>query len=143
TIANERRSTTRYVADVTYTFNPEAVARLLRDAGIAYAQGAARRILLVPMSPGFQMGPWTQAFAALRDSVVPFGLANDADNLKELNFDTASWNDVAAAAKRVGASEAALVQSSYANNKVTVTIRRLGNGEMPAKTSVDVPLVQT
>src|ERR1700759_3192277 len=32
TPANERRSTTRYVADITYMFNPEAVARTLRDA---------------------------------------------------------------------------------------------------------------
>ena len=31
-VANERRSTTRYVADVTYAFNPDAVARLLRGA---------------------------------------------------------------------------------------------------------------
>ena len=30
TIANERRSTTRYVADVTYMFNPDAVVRTLR-----------------------------------------------------------------------------------------------------------------
>src|SRR6201999_1087508 len=44
-IANERRSTTRYVADVTYMFNPEAVARLLRSAGIAFTQGTAKRIL--------------------------------------------------------------------------------------------------
>jgi hypothetical protein len=145
TIANERRSTTRYVADVTYTFNPDAVARLLRDANIAYAQGSARRILLVPMSPGFQLGPWAQTFnaPAVKDSVVPFSLPGEADNLNDLNFDTATWSDVAAAARRVGASEAALVQSSYANNKVTVNIRRLGNGEVPAKTSVDVPLVQT
>ena len=35
TVANERRSTTRYVADVTYMFNPDAVARTLRAAQIA------------------------------------------------------------------------------------------------------------
>jgi hypothetical protein len=145
TIANERRSTTRYVADVTYTFNPDAVARLLRDAGIAYTQATARRILLVPMSPGFQPGPWVQAFnaPALKDSIVPFSLPVEADNLKDLNFDTAGWNDIAAAARRAGANEAALVQSAYANGKLTVNIRRLGSSESPTKTSLDVPLVQT
>jgi hypothetical protein len=146
-VANERRSTTRYVADVTYSFNPEAVARLLQSAGIAYTQGAARRILLVPMSPGFQLGPWAQALnaPALKGSVVPFAVAGDADaaSLKDLNFDTAAWNDVAAAARRANASEAALVQSDYANSKLTVSIRRLGAGEVPAKTQVDVPLQQT
>ncbi|HWY61266.1 MAG TPA: hypothetical protein VNW15_05145 [Rhizomicrobium sp.] len=145
TPGNERRSTTRYVADVTYTFNPQAVARLLQSAGIAYTQGAARRILVVPMSPGFQMGPWAQALnaPALKNSVVPFTVAEETDGLKDLNFDTASWNDVAAAAKRANAAEAALVQSSYANGKLTVNIRRLGDGETPVKTQVDVPLLQT
>ena len=147
TIANERRSTTRYVADVTYSFNPEAVARLLQGGGIAYTQGAAKRILVVPMSPGFQLGPWASALnaPALKDSVVPFTVADSADaaTLANLNFDTAGWNDVAAAARRVDAGEAALVQSVYANGRVTVNIRRLGNGETPVKTSVDVPLQQS
>ena len=56
-IANERRSTTRYVADVTYMFNPEAVARTLRAAQIAFSQATAKRILVIPMSPGSIMGP--------------------------------------------------------------------------------------
>ena len=146
-IANERRSTTRYVADVTYTFNPDAVARLLQGAGIAYTQGAPRRILIVPLAPTFSSGPWAQALAAptLRDSVVPFAVATaaDAPALKDINFDTAAWADVAAAAGRIKASEAALVQVVYLNNKVTVNVRRLGLGEAPVKVSVDVPMLQT
>jgi len=35
------------------------------------------------------------------------------------------------------------VQVVYLNGKVTVNIRRLGQGETPTKTSVDVPLLQT
>ena len=146
-IANERRSTTRYVADVTYTFNPEAVNRLLQGAGIAFTQGVAKRILVVPMSPGFQPGPWAQALNApgLKGSVVPFAVADAADaaTLGSLNFDTAAWNDVAAAARRVGASEAALVQAVNASGKLTVNIRRIGLGEAPVKSSLDVPLLQT
>ena len=146
TVANERRSTTRYVADVTYQFNPDAVARLLQGAGIAYTQGAPRRILIVPMSPGFQLGPWAQALngPSLKDSVVPFSVADstDAAGLKDINFDNAGFADVAAAAKRVGAAEVALVQVVSGTGKLTVNIRRLGPGEAPAKVSVDVPLVQ-
>jgi hypothetical protein len=144
--ANERRSTTRYVADVTYQFNPEAVSRVLRDANIAFTQGAVHRILLVPMSPT-NNGPWAQAFAApgLRNSVVPFALpaAPDASDLGQLDFDNASWDDVAAAAGHVNATEAALVQVTSANGKVTVNIRRLGQGETPTKSSTDVALLQT
>jgi hypothetical protein len=143
TPANERRSTTRYVADVAYNFNPDAVARILRDANIAFTQTAVRRILLVPMSPGYNTGPWTQAFAAAHDSFVPFSLPAAGDELGQLNFDNAGWNDVAPAAARIKASEAALVQAVYANGKVTVNIRRLGQGAAPSKSSVDVPMLQT
>ena len=72
TIANERRSTTRYVADVTYMFNPAGVARMLRAANIAFSQTTAKRILVIPMSPGFGRGPWAQSLMApsFRDALV-------------------------------------------------------------------------
>src|ERR1700744_295623 len=58
-VANERRSTTRYVADVTYFFNPDAVARLLRGAGIAFTSAApSAHILVIPMSPTVAAGGW-------------------------------------------------------------------------------------
>lgn len=144
---NERRSTTRYVADVTYEFNPEAVARVLRDANIAFTQQASRRILLVPMAPSYSNSAWAQAFQApsLRDTVVPFSLPDQADatDLGQVDFDGATWDDLAAAAAHVNANEAALVQLVSANGRVTVNIRRLGQGEAASKTSVEVPLLQT
>lgn len=147
TIANERRSTTRYVADVTYMFNPNAVAQTLRAANIAFARTPARPILVIPMSPDVGRGPWASALAApaFRDSTVPFtvsGGESDAE-LAGLNFETASYNDVAAVAARHRVTEVALVQATYANGKMTVNIRRLGLGETPARVSVDVPMVQT
>src|SRR5579863_2534127 len=60
-ISNERRSTTRYTADVTYMFNPTAVQRTLRAAQIAFSQVQAKPILLIAMSPGVNHGPWSQA----------------------------------------------------------------------------------
>ena len=145
-IANERRSTTRYVADVTYMFNPDAVARLLRSSQIAFSQTQARRILVIPMSPAVSHGPWAQALAApvFRDSQVPFTVlaAEDDAALAGLNMD-AGWNDVAAVATKNHVSEVALVQALYANGKMTVNIRRLGAGEQPAKSSLDIPLLQT
>lgn len=144
---NERRSTTRYVADVTYEFNPDAVARVLRDANIAFTQQAEHRILLVPMSPGYSNNAWAQAFASpsLRDALVPFALpdAADASELGQLDFANAGWDEVSGAAAHVNATEAALVQVVSAGGKVTVNIRRLGQDEAPAQTSVDVPLLQT
>ena len=146
-IANERRSTTRYVADVTYMFNPEGVARTLRAAQIAFSQNLAKRILVIPMSPGVDHGAWAQALMApaFRESAVPFTLlgAEDDAALAALNLDTATWNDVSAVAVKNRVTEVGLVQAVSANGKVTVNIRRLGLGEQPAKTSVDVPMLQS
>ena len=137
-IANERRSTTRYVADVTYRFNPDAVARVLRSAGIAFAQGAVRRILVVPMSPGVGRGPWASALAnpAFRDSMVPFTVSGAED-------DTAGWNELSAVAARNGVAEVALVQAAYSNGRMMVNIRRVAAGGAPARTSLEVPVQGT
>jgi hypothetical protein len=146
-IANERRSTTRYVADITFMFNPDAVGRLLRGSQIAFSQAPARRILVIPMSPGVSHGPWSQALMspAFREGMVPFtvlGAEEDAA-LAGLNFETAGWNEVAQVAAKNRVSEVGLVQAVYANGKMTVNIRRLGVGETPAKASVEVPVMQT
>jgi hypothetical protein len=147
TITNERRSTTRYTADVTYMFNPTAVQRTLRAAQISFSQVQARPILLIPMSPGVSHGPWASALMqpAFRDSQVPFSvLAPEDDNtVGALNFDSAGWNDVSAIAAKDHVSEVALVQAVYAGGKMTVNIRRLGPGEQTAKASVDVAVQQT
>jgi hypothetical protein len=146
-IANERRSTTRYVADVTFLFNPEAVARLLRASQIAFSQTQARRILVIPMSPGVGHGPWASALAspALRDSLVPFTVLAPEDDagLAGLNFDAAGWSDVAAVAAKNHVTEVGLVQAVYAGGKMTVNIRRLGASEQQAKAQVEVPMTGT
>lgn len=147
TIANERRSTTRYVADVTYMFNPNGVGQVLRAANIAFARTAARPILVIPMSPGVGRGPWASALTApgLQGSTVPFtvsGAETDVE-LAGLNFETATYSDVSSVASRYKMAEVALVQAVYANGKMTVNIRRLGQGEAPARASIDVPMVQT
>ena len=145
-IANERRSTTRYVADVTYLFNPASVARTLRAAQIAFSQAQAKRILLIPMSPTVSHGAWAQALAApaFRETTVPFNLlaADDDADLASLNFDAATWNDVSAVAAKNRVTEVGLAQVVSANGKLTVNIRRLGLGEQPSKVSADVPLLQ-
>lgn len=146
-IANERRSTTRYVADVTYMFNPASVARTLRAAQIAFSQTQAKRILVIPMSPSVGHGAWAQALTAptFRETTVPFTLlaAEDDAGLASLNFDAATWNDVSAVASKNRVTEVGLVQVVGANGKLTVNVRRLGPGEQPVKTSVDVPMLQS
>jgi len=146
---NERRSTTRYVADVTYTFNPEAVARMLQTSGIPYTAVAAKKVLLVPLAPGFARGSsWTAAFASPRFATapvpfaVPVGDPQDMTYLAGLNFDTATWDQLAPVAGRIHATEAVLVLAVAAGNKLQVTIKRMGVGVIPMKSSFEVPLLQ-
>jgi len=145
----ERRSTTRYVADVTYTFNPEAVARILQGAGIPYTAASAKRVLLIPMAPGYTRGSmWTSVFANPRFAVspVPFALpvgdAPDMSALGGLNFDTASWENVAGVAARFHATEAVLIRATQAGNKLQIALKRVGAGEMPLKSNLEVPILQ-
>ena len=149
TVANERRSTTRYVADVTYIFNPDAVGRVLRAANIAFTtQAPSARVLVIPMSPGVAAGGWANtlaASAAQANAVVPYSLpsADDLKALAPLNFDAAQWNDVAAAAAHAHAAGAALVQAVYAKGKITVNIRLLAPNQAPSKASAEVAMTGT
>ena len=146
---NEKRSTRRYVAEVTYMFSPEAVAKLLQGAGIPYATVQARRVLVIPMAPGYSRGSgWTMALASPRfaNSMVPFSMpigdVVDSSVLSGLGFETATWNDVEPVALRVHASEAVLIQAVQTGAKLTVSLKRLGAGELPTKTSFEIPILQ-
>jgi len=161
TVANEKRSTTRYVADVTYNFSPEAVARVLGTISSSYRLATnMRRILLIPMAPNFdRTSAWTSAFSSPRfgASSVPFavptGDAPDVAALSRLQFDATNWADVEIVAARIHATEAVLALAipltqggtsvtDKMTGKVQVWIRRIGVAETPMKTSVDVPLIK-
>jgi hypothetical protein len=145
---NERRSTTRYVADMTFQFSPEGVQRALQGVGIAFTQVQAKRILIIPFAPGYaRNAAWGSALASPRfaGAVVPFALpggdALDNSALGGLGFDSATWADVEPVAARIRASEAVLALVAPTPGHLTVTLRRIGAGELPTKFSVDVPLL--
>jgi hypothetical protein len=77
-VGNERRSTTRYLADVTFHFNPNAVRALLRQSNIAFTETRSRPVLVLPLTAGKQgfdpQSPWAQAWSdpTLQQGLVPF-----------------------------------------------------------------------
>jgi len=149
TVSNERRSTRRYVADVTYIFSPEAVARVMRTIAPGYAVTQARRILLIPMAPTFNReSPWSSAFVSPRfaGSLVPFtvpsGGSPDVKELSRLQFDATNWADVELVAARIHATEAVIALAVPIPGKIQVWLKRIGIAELPTKVSYDVPLVQ-
>lgn len=146
---NEKRSTTRYVADVTYVFSPVAVARVMRTISPGYALAQARRILVIPMAPTFNRdSSWTSAFSSPRfaGSLVPFimpsGGSAEVTELSRLQFDEVTWADVELVAARVHATEAVIALAVPIPGKIQVWLKRIGIAELPTKVSFDVPLVQ-
>ncbi|HXJ00103.1 MAG TPA: DUF2066 domain-containing protein [Micropepsaceae bacterium] len=121
-VANERRSSTRYLAEVTYHFNPAAVRGLLRQSGIAYTETRARRALVIPVVAG-GMGvdltsPWAMAWKdpVLQQGLVPFVLsAGDDEDMQILSrpdLVQADWATLAPLARKYNASEAIIAVAS-------------------------------
>ena len=141
-----RRSTTRYSASMTYTFNADAVRRMLRGQNIAYTDMAAHPILIVPLSPHYEAhGAWTNAFFNPRYShaAVPLNLPiPDAPTIAALgsvSFDFAQWSQLQAIAGRVRADSAMLLLLVNAKGKVSVKLRYLSSGAPWTVPDVDVP----
>lgn len=79
-VASEKTSSTRYIAEMIVSFQPEAVRRLLRGAGIPFAETQARPALLLPVLRRDgklvlweENNPWRDAWASLRpaDELAP------------------------------------------------------------------------
>jgi len=121
-IDTERSSSVRYLASLTVRFNPAAVKKLLKDAGIAFTEARTRPVVVVPvlLTQGHSVlwddpNPWRAAWGGLGGGglvplVVPTGeladvqaisaeqaLAGDPDHL---GAEGARWrtNDVLVAA---------------------------------------------
>jgi len=60
---DQRSSTTRFVANMTYIFNANAVRRILQQANLAYSDATARPVLVIPLAPGWSaQTPWTRTW---------------------------------------------------------------------------------
>lgn len=140
---NERRSTTRYVASMTYVFNADAVRRIMQRNDIAYTDAQGRAILVIPMAPGFQAHSlWTMAWAGqhLADGAVPLVLPQgEAFELASLNMATSVLQDVQPSLARAHAQEAYLAQLQPGDGQLIVKLKRLGPGTSPAIPDVVVP----
>jgi hypothetical protein len=143
---NERRSTTQYVANMTYTFNPAAVRLLLRRSNVAYSDAQTHPILILALSPKWAgRSAWAAAWAtplyshAALPMVLPYGDPIDQQNLANTNFDTTTWQDVEPSASRVKAEEAVIAQINVSGGQTIVKMKRIGLGTSPPIPDVIVP----
>jgi hypothetical protein len=80
-VASERSSAVRYLADLTFRFRAEPVRRLLRGAGVPFAETPSKPVVVLPVLVGDATpvlwdspNPWREAWANRRaqGGLVPF-----------------------------------------------------------------------
>ncbi|HEY7979537.1 MAG TPA: DUF2066 domain-containing protein [Rhizomicrobium sp.] len=143
---NVKRSTTRYVATMTYAFNPAAVRHLLRGANVAYTDAQTHPILILALSPRWAgRSAWAAAWAtpvyshAALPLVLPYGDPLDQGTLGNTDLNTTTWQDVEPAASRVKAQEAVIAQLNVVGGQTVIKLKRLGLGTSPPIPDVTVP----
>jgi len=144
-IQSEKRSTTRYLADLTFNFKKEAVRRLLRNLNIPFSETLSKPVLVLPIfeTAGAtnlwdEHNPWRDAWRGIDplDRFVPLTVASgDLTDVGLISVDQAVANDlerIAAIAERYKVDDvvlvhAVLVQDLAAGIPVlTVTVQRIG-----------------
>lgn len=100
-VANERRSTVRYLANYTFHFRPDAVEQLLRDHGVPFAETASKPVVVLAVleNPGGRPmlwddpNPWRDAWThapppqGLVPVTVPLGEVEDVTAIDAASAD--------------------------------------------------------
>ena len=121
-VANERRNTTRYVADVAFHFNANAVRNLLRRSTITYTETRSPPALVIPLTsgtPGYDpASAWATAWkdASLQEGLVPFVTPDmgeaDSDLLDRPDLAQLDWATMAPLVRRYNAGAVIIATAS-------------------------------
>ena len=131
-IADEQRSSTRYIATVTVSFDPRAVRRYFERFGVPFVQAQARRTFVAPVTEGPNgltlVSDWSQAwleggFEHALTPMVGFGARRDASGAP-LGADLLS----ARAALNGDLDALAAVAALYGAERILVAGARVGAG---------------
>lgn len=136
-IANERRSPTRYIADLTVTFDRRAIRNLLRSYDLPYVETPQPTMLVIPVLQGGSQpvvweGPWYEIWASGRfeNGLTPaVGLGQYEDNGAPLgrSYITASQamsmdqNVLEELALLYGVDRVAVIAARQGSNSVSAT----------------------
>ena len=132
-VANERTSDVRYLADMTVRFQPDAVRNFLQRARVNYAETQARPIVVVPLyrdDEGWRLwdspNPWHEAWlnGPYSDDLVPFEAPlGDIDDVSAIDVQAARNGDTGALraiADRYGAKEVLLARAEVSGSPAVV-----------------------
>ncbi|MBT3395756.1 MAG: DUF2066 domain-containing protein, partial [Alphaproteobacteria bacterium] len=146
-VANERTSSTRYLASLTISFQREAVRAMLRTEGIPFAETASKPLLVLPVftTAGAALlwdepNPWRSAWGSVRgrDSLLPLVIPNgDLTDVALIGAGQAIAGNraqIAAIAGRYGVEDALVAHATLnteiasRSQTINVTLWRFGPG---------------
>jgi len=155
-VNNERTSAVRYLADLTFRFNPTEVRNLLRGAGVAFAETRSKPVVVLPVyrdtvtESTLWLGnnPWRETWAqrpgddGLVPMLVPIGDLEDfaaIDAAKALAGDAEALRAIAA---RYGSEDVLVTEASQSGDPqsgsaVLRVVTRRYNGGVPGITLRD------
>jgi len=145
-IDREKTSSVRYLATLRVRFKRDAVRRLLRDSGVAFAETPSKPVLVLPVFRRAgalllwdEANLWRHAWAALpsSDGLVPMILARgDLKDVNDIGPEQAARGarkPLRAIAARYGAADVLLALASLSTNpasnlaELQVHVSRFGN----------------
>jgi hypothetical protein len=153
-IANERTSAVRYLADLTVRFDPAVIRRLLREANIPFTETLSEPLVVIPLMRESAGGrwmlwegsnAWREAWAQLPQDlglvplIIPSGTREE---MSALNAEQAGGKDIVALnalAARHGAGGTVLAMATMNGDNVQIALEELRN-DLPSE---DVTLTQT
>jgi hypothetical protein len=137
-VANEKSSAVRYLADLSVRFDPAAIRAFLRAQNIPFAETASRPLIVVPLvqsGGGVQLwqddDPWRAAWAAIlpHDGLIPIVLPlGDLADIGMLSADQAAVKDRDALMKlatKYGAVGAVIARATPSGDSLSIAVTEL------------------
>ena len=129
-VNNERTSTVRYLAELTFRFNPEEVRTLLRNSGVGFAETRSKPLLVLGLYEAegeaprlwLEPNPWRGAWAQrpLDDGLVPLRVPlGDLRDVASIDAERAVAGDsisLSAIAEIYGASAVLVTQATVSGD---------------------------
>jgi len=156
-VAGEKTSNVRYLANMTVTFKPGEIRRLLREADIPFAETPSKPVLVLPVQqqggalvlwddPNLWREAWSQL--QLRGGLVPLIVpVGDLNDIVDVDATQAAEGDplrLSAIAGRYGAGDVLVTIATLSDNgeliQIDISASRIGS---PAQTSVLLSIQST
>ncbi|MGJ8560278.1 MAG: hypothetical protein ACSHX3_08585 [Litorimonas sp.] len=127
TIDNERRSNTRYIGDLSISFNPAAVQRLLRDANLTMVTSQARERLAIPVGVTTTSPLATDLLSGRFEHALTPIKSISADDMANLYGEAPTSAQIQRLASRYGVDQVLIIREGE-GGRVTATDLSLDTG---------------